>query len=241
MRVGHAVLAAVVLLVGVAAVPAGGAQTADPPEPSMTVDLADDGDARVTVVSTFDFANESERAGFDALGRNETARSAYLARWTDKWRRLAVAAENRTEREMTVTNGSLALSRTNATGVASVSVTWTGLAAAQDGVLTLDEPFASDYTPDRRFVVVLPERYQLTSVSPGPSNASDGRLVYEPGTSLDGLSVAAATTPTPGNAASTVRRTADPVPTTGGTGPGFGVTAGLAGLLAAALVARRRG
>src|SRR6056297_2196441 len=136
------------LLVSAVAGPAGATQAAELPQPSLTVDLAADGDAQVTLVSTFDLAEESEAAAFDELRTNETARAAYEARYTDRWRAVADSTANRTGREMTVTNASLSLSRTNATGVATYTISWAGLATAEDRVLTLDEPFASNYTTD---------------------------------------------------------------------------------------------
>jgi len=247
MRVRQTLLTSVVLaavLVAAVAVPVGAAQT-EAPAPSMTVELAADGDATVTLVSTFDLDDDSEQAAFEELRTNETARSAYEARRTDRWASVADSTENRTDREMAVANGSLNLSQSDATGVASFSVTWEGLAAAENGMLTLDEPFASGFVTDRQFVVVLPAEYRLESVSPGPSNSSDGRLVYDADSDLDGFSMAATTTTgtdvTPGSELS-VTPTSDrtPVTPTGGSGPGFGAVGALVALLAVALVARRR-
>jgi len=241
MQAKHTLLTSVVLaalLVGAAVAPAGAAQTDDAPERSLTVALDADGDARVTLVSTFDLTDESAQAAFDELRTNETARSAYQARYTDRWSGAASTTENRTGREMAVTNSSLTLSRTNSTGLATFSLTWEQLAVAEDGVLTLDEPFASGFEPDRRFVVVLPERYQVTSVSPGPADSSDGRLAYAADAELDGLSVVA-------NSVMTADGTPAPSPTadgsSGGSGPGFGVVGALAALAAAGLLVGRRG
>ncbi|MDS0260200.1 PGF-CTERM sorting domain-containing protein [Haloarcula sp. S1CR25-12] len=227
------------LLVGVAVAPAGAAQTADPPGSSFTVVLAANGDAQVTLVSTFDLDDESEAAAFDDLRTNQTARDAFSDRYTDDWRTVANNTEARTGREMAVTNSSLALSRTESTGVATYSVTWEGLAAAGDGMLTLHEPFASNYTTDREFVVVLPEGYTLESVSPGPTNTADGELVYQSGSNLDGLSIVA-TASTAANGTATPSSTPTSVATTGGSGPGVGAVGALAAVFAVALLARRR-
>ena len=243
MEAKHTVLTTVVLsalLVGVVVAPAGAAQTDTDPEPSLTVDLAADGDARVTLVSTFDLTDESAQASFDELRTNETVRSAYQARYTDRWSSTASITENRTGREMAVTNSSLALSRTNATGLATFSLTWEQLAAAEDGVVTLDEPFASGFETDRQFTIRLPDGYQVTSVSPGPADSSDGQIDYAADAQLDGLSVvansvmAANGTPAPSP-------TATPVGSSGGSGPGFGATGALVALAAAGLLVGRHG
>jgi len=238
----HTLLTSVVLsalLVGAVAGPAGAAQTDAPPEPSWTVGLAADGDARVTLVSTYDLEDESEQAAFDELRSNETVRTAYAERQTARWQSVAANTSARTGREMSVDNASLSLSRTNATGVATFSVTWTKLAAAEDGMLTFGEPFASGEELDRPLIVEFPEGYQVTSVSPGPANSSDGRLVYAAGSDPDGLSVVAnsVTAPTGTPAPSP---TATQVGTSGGSGPGVGAVGALVALVAAGLLAGRR-
>ena len=233
----HTLLTGVVLgalLVGTVAGPTGAARTDASPEPSLTVALASDGDARVTLVSTYDLDDGSERAAFDELRTNETVRNAYEERQAARWRTLADDTSDR----MTVRNSSLTLSRSNATGVATVSVTWTNLAAAEDGILTFGEPFASSGGVDRPLVVVFPEGYQVTSISPGPANSSDGRLVYAADAELDGLSVVATSATAPNG---TPAPSPTSVGTTGGSGPGFAVVGALVALLAAALIADRGG
>jgi len=214
-------LAVTALLIGAAVGPAAATQAVSP---SMTVDLATDGDAKVTVVSTFDLESDDQQAAFDELRNNETARAAYVDQFSNRWTGVAAATEARTGREMAISDASLKLSREVSTGVATFSVTWENLAAAEDGTLTLSEPFASEFTPDREFTVVLPDGYERASATPEPSSESDGRLVYETGASLDGFSV--------------VAEESGP---TGGSGPGFGVAGALIALLAATLIAHRRG
>lgn len=238
----HTLLVSVVfvaVLVGGVATPAAATQTDDQPEPSLTVTVDGDGDARVAVVYTYDLTNGSRQAAFDDLRTNETAQAVFEDQFTDDWQSLATNTENRTGREMAVQNSSIAFSRTNSTGAVTVSLTWEGLAAAEDGMVTLSEPFANGYTPDRPLVVVLPDAYQLTSVSPGPTNASAGRLVYEAGSDLDGLSIVA-TTNAGANTTPDPSPTATPLGTSDGSGPGFGVVGAVVAVLAVALLARRR-
>lgn len=213
-------VAVTALLLGAAVGPAAATQAVSP---SMTVDLAADGDAEITVVSTFDLESDDQQAAFDELRTNETARTAYLDRFSDRWAGVATATEARTGREMSISDASLELSRESSTGVATFTVTWEHLAAVEDGALTLSEPFASEFTPDRQFTVVVPEGYELSSATPEPSSESDGRLVYEAGASFDGFSVVA-----------------EESAQTGGSGPGFGVAVALIALLAGALIAYRR-
>ena len=242
MRTGRTLvtgLALAVVLVGAAATPVAATQTTSP---SMTVELRADGDARVTVVSTFDLDNDDERAAFDELRTNETAREAYTARFEDRWRAVAANTAEETGREMTVSDASLELTREGSTGVATFTITWTNLAEATDGTVRLFEPFNSGFEPDRRFVVVLPEEYDLRRASGEPTSRSEQRIVYDAdaafetfGVVADGPSVA---TETP-LSLSRDSPEGEPPTTTGGSGPGFGIAAALAGLLAAALLSRR--
>ena len=191
--------------------------------PSLTVALADDGSAEVTVVSTYDLGSESEQQAFDDLRTNETLQSVYTGRLRDRWQGLVRATEATTGREMALTDVSLSLSRDGSTGVATVTAAWDGLAATSDGRLTLSAPFTDEYTPDRRFVVVLPDGYAASSVTPEPDSSSGGRLEYAAGTDLSGFELVA-----------------EPSASIGGSGPGFGALAALAAVAAAALVALAR-
>lgn len=230
------------LLTTAAAAPAAATQTTSP---SLTVDLAADGDAEIRLVSTYDLDDDSEQSAFDELQTNETARQAYTDRFAGRWASVANATENRTGREMSVHDASLNLSRTDSTGVATFSLMWDGLAAVDGDTVTLSEPFASGYTPDRQFTVVLPEGYELTTATPEPSSSSGGELVYEADATLDGFNVTAESTAPQATSTPLSLSTNSPVDgdetTTGGSGPGFGAVGTVVALLAAALFARHRG
>ena len=241
MRAGRTLLTGLtlaVVLVSATVTPAAATQTTSP---SLTVDLRADGDAEVTVVSTFYLEGDDERAAFDALRNNETAREAYTARFADRWRAVAANTADETGRAMSVSDASLALTREGSTGVATVTITWTNLAAAEDGTVRLTEPFTSGFEPDRRVVVVLPEEYDLRRASGEPTSRSDGRIVYDTDARFDTFAVVAdgpsVETETP--LSLSVDSPEGESTTTGGSGPGFGVVAALAGALAAALLGRR--
>jgi PGF-CTERM protein len=240
----HTLLTATVLtaLLTTAAVAPAAAQSTSP---SLTVDLAADGDAEIRLVSTYELDDDSEQAAFDELRTNETTRGAYTDRFADRWASVANATENRTGREMSTHDASLNLSRTNSTGIATFTIAWDGLAAVDGDTVTLSEPFASGYTPDRQFTVVLPEGYELTTAAPEPSSSSGGELVYDADTSLDGFEVTAESTAPEGTSTPLSLSTNSPVDgaetTTGGSGPGFGAVGAVLALVATALLAHRRG
>lgn len=202
-------------------------------EPSMTVELADDGSAELSITATFDLDSDDERAAFDDLRNSETVREAYTDRFRDRWQALATATAESTGRQMAIQDVSLDLTRDGSTGAATITATWSGLAAVDDGRLTLTEPFASGYVADRPVTIVLPDGYNVASVQPEPSSDDDGTLTYDAGTAFDGFELVAEQSAGDGTDAGT-----NGEGTTGGNAPGFGVIAALAALAAAGLLVR---
>lgn len=201
-------------------------------EPAFVVELQPDGSAEVTVRSTFDLTTDAERAAFETLTNDEAARQNATARFRDRLGTVAADAAEATGREMQITDATIDLRRTadGATGVVSLSATWAGLAAVEDGTLVVTEPFASGFTPDRRFVLRAPDGYAVDAVTPAPDERADGELTWAAGSDLDGFAVEL--TPDPS--------AADGGALSGGQ-PGFGAVAALVALLAGtAMGAKRR-
>lgn len=218
----------------VAAVGGAGVASAEepPPEDAFVVELQPDGDATVTVSVGFDLTTDGERAAFDELRENESARTAIRDRFADRLATVANETEHDVDREMSVASPSVALSTTDdgATGVVAISATWNGLAERQDGRLVVSEPFASGFAPDRRFVVRAPDGYALDATAPEPDSRTDRAATWSAGSELSEFEVAAAESDAAGDI--------------GGTGvgsPGFGVGTGALGLLVSAFAARRLG
>ncbi len=241
MRTGRTLLTGLTLAVVLVSATVAPAAATQATTPSLTVDLRADGDAEVTVVSTFDLDSDDERAAFDELRSNDTAREAYTARFADRWRAVAANTAEETGREMTVSDASLELTREGSTGVATFTVTWTNLAAVEDGTVRLFEPFNSGFEPDRRFVVVLPDGYDLRRASGERTSRTDGRIVYDADAQFDTFGVVAdapsVETETP--LSLSLDSPEGESTTTGGSGPGFGAITAIAGLVAAALLVRR--
>lgn len=219
------------LLVVASAAPAAAAT-----EPSVTVALSSDGTANITITSTFDLDDDAETAAFEELRNNETVRETYTDRFRDRWRALANATAASTGREMAVDDVSLELTRDGSTGVATVTATWSGLAAVDGDRLTLSEPFASGFTTDRPVTIVLPDGYDVAAADPEPSNVDGTALTYDAGTEFGGFELVAER----GDAGDGSGTDSTDGSTTGGSAPGFGVLAALAALAAAGLLARRR-
>ncbi|NLV09192.1 PGF-CTERM sorting domain-containing protein [Halomicrobium mukohataei] len=222
-RIAAVGVVATLLLVGSTG-PAAAAQ-----QPTFVVELDDRGDAAVTITYTYDLGDDAEQAAFAELQRNETATAAFEDRVHDRFERVANASENQTGRQMGIESAAVELTREDRTGVVEVSVQWNGLAATTEDGLVLDEPFASGFEPDRAFVVVLPDGYEATAVTPSPAESGDGRLEWAGGTALDDFEVVATAEPS-----------ADTDAATDADGPGFGVGGAVAALAATSLLALRR-
>lgn len=243
------------------------AQSEDEPTPAFVVDLNADGSAQLTLSLVYDLSTDTERAAFRDLQNNETAQNETRIRFRNRMQAVAEDAENATGREMSVRDPAIALSERadGDFGVVNLSVTYDGLGAVDGNEITVTEPFASGFQPDRQFVVRYPSRFDPASTSPAPATTADGRVVYESGTDLSGFElVLAEPTPTPSSSPTDSPTPADgddgtdgedggdgadggdgtddgtPGETTGGNGPGFGVVATLVALLAAALLTVRR-
>lgn len=172
---------------------AGDGDAVEVDRPATVVSLYANGTARVAVVETFDLSTDGERAAFERLERNETAQAATRERFADRVASVAARTAERTGRAMTVEAPRMTFRRTgDGTGVVTLSVRWTDLAATDGDRLVLAEPFASGFAPDRAFVIELPDGYAAAEVSPAPNATGDGVVRYDPGTDLEGFRLAAA-------------------------------------------------
>lgn len=237
MRLGCALLVLVFLVAAPVAATTGATQANDStaPEPALVVALDTDGSARVTLVTTFDLATDSERAAFEALRANQTAREQRTARFAGRMQAIAIRAEDTAEREMTVRDPTMAFSTANATGILTLSVTWDGLAARGGDRIVLREPFASGFDIDRPFRVVAPDGYELSTATPPPTTRQQSGVTWSAATRFEGFEAEFVTTddgPTAGASGGTSGA--------GTPGLGVGVTVAAIVIATALPVIRRR-
>ncbi|MEF8781539.1 MAG: PGF-CTERM sorting domain-containing protein [Haloarculaceae archaeon] len=249
-----AVLVAAILCAttGVAAAtgPASNAQiqTEDVAPPAFVVTLHEDSPADVTVTYTFDLTDDARQDAFDELRTNESAESAFEDRFKQQLQGVAKDAANATGREMSITAVDVAFETSGDTGVVRVTATWDGLAATDGEGLTVTEPFASGFEPDRQFAVVVPDGYAVDTVAPSPDERSADQLEWTAGTDLEGFELAASPTAGDGEkgaAADDGSETGaeDDSPggeTPGDSGPGFGILIAVLGILGVGLFWLRR-
>lgn len=230
-----ATLIAVLGLVLTATAPAAAAQHTD--DGAFVVDLAVDGSATVTVHLAYDLDSDEEQTAFRDLEESDTLQEQYRTDFRDRMSRVAATAANETGREMRVSDPQVAFETrdSGSTGVVSLSVEWTGVAATTDDGVVVTEPFATSFEPDRRFVLQAPDGYVLTDVSPAADARNANSAEWETGASLEGFRAAFESSSTP-----TETSIATTTPTGSGTGtPGFGVVVAVSALVAAALLFRR--
>jgi len=195
-------------------------------EPSLVVEVQADGDAVVTLTSTYDLTSEDERDAFASLRNDESAQENATRRYAERLGSVAENANGEVDREMRVPvdEASVSLEERGDVGVVRFSATWENLAAVEGDRLVVTEPFASNYDTDRPFVLVAPDGYELTGASPSADADSDASASWAAGTSLNGFEA----TMEPGNDGF-----ADSL-------PGFGVGAAVVSVAGAAALALRR-
>jgi len=227
-RLVLAVLATTVVL-GSLAAPAAGAQTGTDGSAgghtALVVDLAEDGDATVTLRLTFDLDREEERRALERLRENRTE---IASTFEEQMRAVAARTAEETGREMAVTSADVAVTTEGSTGVVELSVAWTGLASVEGDRLVVSEPFADGFEPAGRFEVEAPEGYVLAETTPTAASTTETGAAWEAGSSLDGFEAAFV----PADASTSTSL------------PGFGAPAALVAVAlvagTAALLARRR-
>ncbi len=156
-----------------------------PTEPAFVVELTESGDANVTLRVTFDLDTDEE-AVFRELEADASNRTAL---YRQRLAGVASQTQNATGREMSVTDAESRTYTDGGTGVLALSVRWNNLAATTDDGVRLRQPFASGFTPPRRFVVIAPEGQEITTATPAPTTVGDDRVVWARGTDLSGFIV----------------------------------------------------
>ncbi|WP_435094514.1 DUF7345 domain-containing protein [Halorubrum sp. N11] len=186
-------LVGVLLAPGAAALDGPGAEPAAEEGSAFVVALEPDGDATVSLVLTYDLADADDEAAFEDLRERP---ENVTARFDDRIARIADRTATQVDREMSVSDVRTEIESGDGTGVVRLSATWTNLAVVDGDRLVVSEPFASEFRPDRPFVLVAPDGYALadTTVEADATTASDGSdastAEWAAGTDLSGFSAA---------------------------------------------------
>jgi hypothetical protein len=193
VAVAAVALIGTLLAPGVAALDDPGAEPAIEEGSAFVVALESDGDATVTLVLTYDLDDASDEAAFENLREHP---ENVTAQFGDRMSRIVERTATQVDREMTVSDVRTEVESANGTGVVRLSATWTNLAAVDGDRLVVSEPFASEFRPDRPFVLVAPDGYALAdaTVDADATTAPDGSdaaaAEWTAGTDLSGFSAA---------------------------------------------------
>ncbi|WP_280586323.1 hypothetical protein [Halorubrum sp. Boch-26] len=178
---------------GAAALDGPGAEPAAEGGSAFVVALEPDGDSTVSLVLTYDLADADDEAAFkDLRDRSEHV----TKRFGDRLTRIAERTATETEREMGVSDVRADVESADGTGVVRLSATWTGLAAVDGDRLVVSEPFASEFRPDRPFVLVAPDGYALADATveadatTAPDGSESSTAEWGAGADLSGFSAA---------------------------------------------------
>lgn len=175
----------------VAAIDGPGTEPAVEKGSSFVVALDADGDATVTLVLTYDLADDADEAAFEELRERP---ENLTARFDDRMTRIAERTATETGREIRVSDVRTEVESADGTGVVRLSASWANLAAVDGDRLVVSEPFESAFRPDRPFVLVAPDGYELAdaTVEADATTPTDGGGVaiaeWSPGTDLSGFS-----------------------------------------------------
>jgi len=185
--VGLVVTLAVLAATGGSAIgPASATPTSDTlSEPAFVVDLQPDGDATVSLVVTYDLTDDGDQQAFEQLRADP---SNLTGNFEQRLSQIAARTATDTGREMSISDASATVETRDGVGVIRVDAEWSNLASVSGDELTLTEPFASEFQPDRLFVVTAPDGYQLTDSSHEPANQTDGSTQWASGADLSGFS-----------------------------------------------------
>jgi hypothetical protein len=188
---GLAVLLAVVVLVSATGVV--GALGGDGPaqvdvetdSTTLNVDVSEDGTAAWEIVYRVELDDDNTTQAFDDLAADVEADSAtYLDPFRDRMERTAAAAGNATGREMAVRNVAVETRRESQPqveyGLLVYRFEWTNFATTGEGTVeagdAIDRFFLDSETTLR---LTAPEGYSAVSVTPEPTRAGDGEVVWE--------------------------------------------------------------
>ena len=156
----------------------------DPNTTVIRLEIGSDGDARWTVVHSFDLEDANETRAFERLAdefeRGETG-SSYL----ETIRRASEAASETTGREMTIRDVDRSATVDNGTGRLILELTWTSFARVTGDTVRVDDAFTlatGTWLPglgaDEQLVVSPPPGYRIDD-APSADSFRNGSLVWE--------------------------------------------------------------
>ena len=187
------VVCCLIALLVVAGVPFGAAtpdgavgmpQEFDPDTVSLSANVQENGTATWTFTYRMRLANGNETAAFESLQRDiQNNSSAYTDRFRQRITATVAAAENATNRSMSVSNVEIS-TRVNTfneetLGVVTYSFTWSNFAAVEDEQIVAGDALEGFYLDNETSLrVSWPESYELVDVDPEASRPNENAVEW---------------------------------------------------------------
>ncbi|MFB6139243.1 MAG: helix-turn-helix transcriptional regulator [Halosimplex sp.] len=155
----------------------------DPDVVVLRAAVDEDGTARWTVEFRVRLDDENETAAFESVQSDvEANASAFTTQFATGMRRTVASAEERTGREMALSNVTVAATREQLPqeyGVLTYRFTWTNFAATDGDRLRVGDAL-SGFFLDRESSLVLawPTGYEARSVTPDPDETGNGSVTW---------------------------------------------------------------
>ena len=169
-----------------AGVPAGGFEQmdVDPDDVLIEVTVEPDGDAVWETQYRVQLANDDEEQAFESLRSDvESDPDAYTARFGDRMRATAGAAENATGREMNVSNVTVTAERRElpqSYGVLTYRFEWSNFAAVEDDRLVVGDAIDALFLDEASSLIVSwDDGYKLGDASPSPTETREDAVVWQ--------------------------------------------------------------
>ncbi|PSQ09433.1 hypothetical protein BRC93_12790 [Halobacteriales archaeon QS_5_70_15] len=158
--------------------------TVDPTVTVLRLEVEADGDARWTVVHSFDLEDANETRAFERLA-GEFERGEVGGAYLETMRRASEGISERTDREMRIRDVNRSATVENGTGRLVLTLTWTSFGRVTGDTVRVDDAFllgTGTWLPglaaDERLVVSPPSGYRIDD-APSADSFRNGSLVWE--------------------------------------------------------------
>ncbi len=137
------------------------------------VELDTNGDANVVFTETFDLTDPEDRAVFEDVRDDEAFRQVAATQLQQGMQSISDETNQRVDRELDVGDVTIETVVDGETGIVGYQFRWANLAVVDGDRVVLSEPFSTYDALDRELIVLAPEGYELTSISPEPARQGE--------------------------------------------------------------------
>lgn len=171
-------LCIVSLSFGALTVPAAAQGVETPANGQLVVELDASGDAEAVFVDEYDLTDPRQRAIFESARQDEEIRREAAIRFREGMQSISEEASEGIDRELRIGEVTLEIAVDGEVGIVAYRFRWENLAAVDGDRVVLSEPFSTYDSLDRELIVIVPEGYELESVSPQPARVGEDAVAW---------------------------------------------------------------